>query len=68
MKQYKCHNIETNYGPYNSCVVTVPEIQPSGNDALDRQTLMGDLMCALDVALDADVERFESWEEVYNAN
>jgi hypothetical protein len=64
MKQYKCTNIETNYGPYNSCVVSVPDIEPTGNMSLDKQTLIGEIMGALDVALDADVERFETWEEV----
>ena len=55
MKQYKCTNIETNYGPYNSCIVSVPDIEPTGNMSLDKQTLIGEIMGALDVALDADV-------------
>jgi hypothetical protein len=65
MRYYKCSDIETVDGPtYNSCTVSVPEVEPSGNPAQDHGELLGNLMTALDITLDANVERFGDYKEV----
>ena len=64
MRYYKCTNIETVDGtPYNSCVVSVPEIDLS--EAVDRYENLVAVSGALE-SIVGEVERF-SMEEVYNA-
>ena len=65
MRYYRCSDIETVDGtPYHSCVVSVPEVEPSGNAALDRQTLRDSVMVALEDTLDVEVDRYSSMEEI----
>ena len=64
-RYYKCSNIETVGGRvYNCCVVAVPEVQPSGNASLDRQTLRDSVMVALEDTLDVEVDSYSSMEEL----
>lgn len=65
MRYYKCSDIETVDGNrYNSCVVGIPEIQPTGNLALDRQTILDNVMVALEDTIDSEVECFSNMEEM----
>ena len=65
MRYYKCTDIETADGtPYNSCTVSVPEIDLS--EAVDRYENLIAVSGALE-SIVGEVERF-SMEEVYYAN
>jgi hypothetical protein len=65
MRYYKCTDIETVDGtPYNSCVVSVPEIDLS--DAVDRYENLVAVSGALE-SIVGEVERF-SMEEVSYAD
>ena len=62
---YQCNDITTADGAfYNKCVVGIPEIEPSGNAALDRQTIRDNVMSELESCLAVDVESFASMEEL----
>ena len=64
MRYYKCTNIKTVDGtPYNSCTVSVPEIDLS--EAVDRYENLIAVSGALE-SIVGEVERF-TMEEVYNA-
>jgi|DEB0MinimDraft_10_1074344.scaffolds.fasta_scaffold86662_3 hypothetical protein len=65
MKYYKCNNITTVDGEvYNHCVVGIEDIQPSGDAALDRQSIRDDVMTALECSLAGEVESFYNMEEL----
>lgn len=62
---FQCNDITTAEGAkYIKCVVGVDEIQPSGNAALDRQTIRDNVMSELESCLAVDVESFASMEEL----
>ena len=62
---FQCNDITTAEGfKYIKCVVGVDEIQPSGNAALDRQTLRDSVMVALEDTLAVDVDSYSSMEEL----
>ena len=62
---FQCNDITTADGAfYNKCVVGIPEIEPSGNAALDRQTTLDNVMEALESSLSVEVECFTNMEEL----
>ncbi len=62
---FRCKDITTAEGfKYITCVVGVDEIQPSGNAALDRQTLRDSVMVALEDTLSVEVDSYSSMEEL----
>jgi len=62
---YQCNDITTVDGAkYNRCVVSIPEVVPTGNDSLDRQTMLDDIMTALESTLAVEVECFSNMEEL----
>jgi len=62
---YQCNNITTADGAfYNKCVIGIPEIEPSGNAALDRQTILDNVMSELESCLAVEVECFTNMEEL----
>lgn len=62
---FQCNDITTAEGAkYIKCVVGVDEIQPSGNAALDRQTLRDSVMVALEDTLAVEVDSYSSMEEL----
>ena len=62
---FQCNDITTADGAlYKKCVVGIPEIEPSGNDALDRQTTLDSVMEALESSLAVEVECFTNMEEL----
>ena len=62
---FQCNDITTAEGAeYIKCVVSVPEVEPSGNAALDRQTLRDNVMVALEDTLAVEVDSYSSMEEL----
>jgi hypothetical protein len=62
---FQCNDITTAEGfKYIKCVVSVPEVEPSGNAALDRQTLRDSVMVALEDTLAVEVDSYSSMEEL----
>lgn len=62
---FQCNDITTAEGfKYIKCVVGVDEIQPSGNAALDRQTIRDNVMAALEDTLAVEVDSYSSMEEL----
>ena len=62
---FQCNDITTAEGfKYIKCVVSVPEVQPSGNASLDRQTLRENVMTALEDTLDLEIDSYSSMEEL----
>ena len=64
-RYFQCNDITTAEGAfYNRCVVGIPEIEPTGNMALDRQTTLDNVMTALEDTLAVEVECFTNMEEL----
>lgn len=62
---FQCNDITTAEGfKYIKCVVGVDEIEPSGNAALDRQTIRDSVMVALEDTLAVEVDSYSSMEEL----
>lgn len=64
-RYFQCNDIKTAEGAfYTKCVVGIPEIEPTGNMALDRQTTLDSVMTALEDTLAVEVECFTNMEEL----
>ena len=64
-KYFQCNDITTAEGTkYIKCVVSVPEVEPSGNASLDRQTLRDSVMVALEDTLAVEVDSYSNMEEL----
>lgn len=62
---FQCNDITTVEGAkYNRCVVSIPEVEPTGNAALDRQTILDSVMTALEDTLAVEVECYSNMEEL----
>lgn len=64
-RYFQCNDITTAEGAfYNKCVIGIPEIEPTGNVALDRQTILDNVMSALEDTLAVEVDCFTNFEEL----
>ena len=65
LRYFKCNDITTVDGAfYKHCVISIPEVAPTGNAALDRQTERDDVMTALESTLAVEVDSYSNREEL----